>query len=171
MVLYYLSSLFLGQFGLEHNLYDYASDPGFTYSDMNGFGHQLRGVFWFDAYWLVFAILLLLVSYLMWVRGLADDRRSRLVTARRRFGPWQKTLAASAFAVLVALGAFIVYNTNYLHIFRTRTGNEKLAVRYEHDYRKYLNAPQPRITAVSYQADIYPEQPYHSLPRQVRLYQ
>jgi ABC-2 type transport system permease protein len=157
MVLYYLGSIFLGTMGLEHNLYDYASDPGYTYSDMNGFGHQLRGVFWFNAYWIVFAILLLLLSYLMWVRGLADDRRSRLAVARRRFGPRQKTFAASACAVLIALGAFIVYNTNYLHIFRTRTENEKLAVRYEHDYREYLNTPQPRITSVSYQADIYPE--------------
>lgn len=157
MVLFYISGVFMGQFGLEHNLFDYASNPGYTYSDMNGFGHQLYGVFWFNAYWIVFAVLLLLGAYLMWVRGLADDRRWRFAIARRRFGPPQRMLFASAFTLLVALGAFIIYNTNYLHIFRTRTTNEKLAVRYEHDYRKYLHAPQPRITSVSYQADIYPE--------------
>ncbi len=157
MVLYYLSSAFLGQLGLEHKLFDYAGHPGYTYSDMNRFGHQLRGVFWFDAYWIVFAFLLLLLSYLMWVRGLADDRRSRLIIARRRFGPAQRIVAAAAFGSLIALGAFVLYNTNVLHIFRMRTTQEKLTVRYEHDYRRYLNLPQPRITSVTYQADIYPD--------------
>ncbi len=171
MVLYYVASAFMGQLGLEHRLFDYASDPGYTYSDMNGFGHQLRGVFWFNAYWIVFAILLLLLSYLMWVRGLADDRRSRLSTARTRFGPLQRTLAGLALTVLFALGAFIIYNTNYLHIFRTRSQNEKLSVHYEHEYRKYLNAPQPRITTVSYQADIYPERLTIRFLWQVRFHQ
>ncbi|HEY3837214.1 MAG TPA: ABC transporter permease, partial [Bryobacteraceae bacterium] len=152
MVLYYVSGLFMGQLGLEHNLYDYASDPGYTYSDMNGFGHLLRGVFWFDAYWVVFAVLLLLLAYLTWVRGLASGLRPRLQIARRRFGPKQKLLVATGFGTLAALGGFIVYNTNYLHIFRTRTQNEKLTVRFEQEYRKYLDAPQPRITAVTYQA-------------------
>ena len=138
---------------------------------MNGFGHQLRGVFWFDAYWIVFAVLLLLLAYLMWVRGLADE--SALATRHRP--PPLRTPSEIArghrLRVSVALGGFIIYNTNVLHIFRTRTENEKLTVRYEHDYRKYLNIPQPRITSVSYQADIYPEQPRHPLPRQVRLHQ
>jgi ABC-2 type transport system permease protein len=157
MVLYYVSSIFLGQMGLEHKLFDYASDPGYTYSDMNGFGHWLRGVFWFDAYWVMLGLLLLLASYLMWVRGLTDNFRWRLSIARTRLGPWQKALAGSAFVILLGLGGFIVYNTNVLHIFRIRTTSEKLTVRYEHDYRKYLNTPQPRITSISYRADIDPE--------------
>jgi hypothetical protein len=157
MVLYYLSSIFLGQLGLEHNLFDYASDPGYTYSDINGFGHWLRGLFWFDAYWTVCALLLLLAAYLMWVSGLADNLPWRFAVARRRFGPSQKALAGWALAALVAIGGFILYNTNVLHTFRSRTTTERLTVRYEHDYRKYLNAPLPRITSVTYQADIFPE--------------
>jgi ABC-2 type transport system permease protein len=157
MVLYYVASTFMGQFGLEHRLYNYGSHPGYTYSDMNGFGHQLRGVFWFDAYWTVLALLLLLLAYLMWVRGLAANPRARFAIARSRFRTPQGVMGGLALVLLAALGAFIIYNTNYLHIFRSKSENEKLAVRYEHDYRKYLNSPQPRITSISYHADLYPE--------------
>ena len=73
MVLYYLSSAFMGQLGFEHHLYRYTATPGYTYSDMNGFGHFLGPVFWFDAYWAVFAVLLALLAHLYSVRGLAAE--------------------------------------------------------------------------------------------------
>ena len=37
IIIFYLFNSFLGSFGLEHNLYHYASDPGIMYSDMNGY--------------------------------------------------------------------------------------------------------------------------------------
>ena len=157
MVLYYLLISFGSQFGLQHNLYRYAQAPDYTYSDMNGFGPFLRPIFWFDAYWAMFAVLLALVSYLYWVRGLATERNWRNVLARRRFGGVEKTVAASALIVCAALGGFIFYNTNVLNTYRTQKASEKLQVRFEKEYKKYRDTPQPRITDVRFSADIYPE--------------
>ena len=40
VIVYYLFDIFfMESIGLEHNLYDFASDPGSRYSDMNGYGH------------------------------------------------------------------------------------------------------------------------------------
>ncbi len=157
MVLYYLSNAFMGQLGLEHRLYRYGSTPGYTYSDMNRFGHFLGPVFWFDAYWAAFAVLLALLAHLFSVRGLATEWRSRVVLARERFQSRQRWIAAAAAVACIALGGFIFYNTNILNVYRTQKTGEMLRVRYEKEYKKYRTEPQPRITAVKLQADVYPE--------------
>jgi ABC-2 type transport system permease protein len=158
MVLYYLADTFMGQLGLEHNLYRYGDNPGYTYSDMNQFGHFLPPVFWFDGYWAAFAVLLALAAHLFQLRGLATGWRWRVTLARKRFGARQKWAALGAFATFAALGGFIFYNTNILNIYRTQKQRETLQVRYEKEYKKYRNTPQPRITAVQLHVDLYPEQ-------------
>ncbi len=57
VVLYYVLILFASQLGLEHNLYQYGSDAGTTYSDMNGFGPFVAPFVWFKAYWAAWALL------------------------------------------------------------------------------------------------------------------
>jgi ABC-2 type transport system permease protein len=157
MVIYYVTRAFLGQLGLEHNLYRYAGGPGYQYSDMNRFGHFLGPVFWFDGYWVAFALLIALVGYLFWVRGLATDWQWRFRLARERFGSPQRVIAIGALLVFVAIGSFIFYNTNIRNIYRTRKDQERLQVRYEKEYKKYRDTPQPRITGVQYAVDLYPE--------------
>jgi ABC-2 type transport system permease protein len=157
MVLYYLFITFGNQFGLSHNLYRYGENPGYTYSDMNGFGPFLGAVLWFDAYWAAFAVLLALVSYLYWVRGLAVERNWRNRLAGRRFGSAQKGIVVGAGAAFAALGGFIFYNTNILNTYRTEKASERLRVRFEKEYKHYRNSPQPRITDVRFTADIYPD--------------
>ena len=56
--LYYLFTITIGGFLLQDNLFSYASDPGVTYSAMNGYGHFVWGFFVFKAYWGVFAVIL-----------------------------------------------------------------------------------------------------------------
>ena len=157
MVLYYLASAFMPQFGFEHRLYRYASNPGYTYSDMNHFGPFLAAVFWFDAYWSVFAVLLALLASLFLVRGLATEWRWRAHSAFDRFRAPQRAVAVVCLIAFAAIGGFIFYNANVLNPYRTEKQRDLLQVRYEHDYKKYLSTPQPRITAVKFNADLYPE--------------
>ncbi len=69
MLLYFIAQPVLGALDLRHHLYDYATVPAAPYSDMNGWGGLLRGVLWFDAYWAAAALLLVVLSHLLWVRG------------------------------------------------------------------------------------------------------
>ncbi|HMD69825.1 MAG TPA: M1 family aminopeptidase [Bryobacteraceae bacterium] len=156
MVLYYMARAFMGLFGLEHPLYRYPWRPDYTYSDMNGFGGRLGPVFWFDAYWAALAVLLALGARLFWPIGVESGWRWRWRLARRRFGRPERAVALAAGAAFVGLGGFIFYNTNILHRFRTSTGKETLAARYEKGYRWMAEAPQPRIVAVSLNVDLYP---------------
>jgi hypothetical protein len=156
MVLYYLAATFMGQFGLEHLLYRYPEHSRYTYSDMNGYGRDLGPVFWFDAYWGAFAVLLVLAARLFWVRGLATGWRWRWRLARRRFGGPERAVAAGAGVAFLALGGFIFYNTNVLHRFRTSFERETLAAKYEKGFKWMAQLPQPRIVSVTLNVDLYP---------------
>ena len=54
---YLLQALFIVSSGaltalhFDHHLYRFGTAPGAPYSDMNGWGPNLRGVLWFQVYW------------------------------------------------------------------------------------------------------------------------
>jgi len=158
MILYYVVNAFMGQFGYEHNLYQYGGNPGYEYSDMNGYGPFLMPLFWFNAYWAAFAIILALASQLFWVRGVADEWRWRQSIAAQRFRGPQRIWLAGAVIAFAALGGFIFYNTNIRNPYRTSKQRENLQVQYERQYKKYAKLPQPRITSVSLKVDLKPEE-------------
>jgi len=157
MVLYFLTDLFMAQFGLEHNLYKYASSPGITYSAMNGYGHFVGPFLIFKIYWASFAILLAIGSNLLWIRGTEANWKSRMKQFRQRFTTPAKVGVISALILFIGFGGFIYYNTNILHDFTTTKESRQERAGYEKQYARYENLPQPRITDVNVNLDIFPE--------------
>lgn len=158
VILYFVSTLFMGQFGLEHNLYTFGSDAGRTYSDMNGYGPFLTPFAWFKAYWAAWALLFAVVSNLFWVRGQETGAAWRTRLARLRFTRPAISAAAVAAVLIVGLGGFIFYNTNVLNEYRTGSEVEESAAEYERLYKRFEGIPQPRITSVDLRVDIFPEE-------------
>ena len=154
----FVFTLFMGQLGLEHNLYRYGSDVGETYSDMNRFGPYLGPFFWFKLYWGAVAVLFALVSNLFWVRGVESGRRFRVHLAKLRLSRGFVGGVALALAITLATGGFIFYNTNILNEYRTSLDTQELQARYEREYKQYEHMPKPRIVAVDVEVDIYPEE-------------
>ena len=72
-------------FGVEHNLLVYGGGPGWSYTEMRGFGPSLGPWLWFKLYWAAWALLLAVAARLLWVRGKESELRRRLQWARRRF--------------------------------------------------------------------------------------
>lgn len=140
----------------EQHPYNYGTTPGAPYSDLNGYGHFLKGVLWFDLYWAAFALVLLVLAALLWVRGTGQTWPDRLREARARL----RTSAAIALSLgllaFIGSGSWIYYNTNVLNHFQSSTAKKILRADYEKKYAKYKDSPQPRITAVSADVDIYP---------------
>ncbi|WEN15978.1 M1 family aminopeptidase [Rhodanobacter sp. AS-Z3] len=152
------SSVGLSLLHWNHNLYNYGSGPSVPYSDMNGFGHFLKGALWFDGYWACLAVIMLVVAALFWARGTDDAWRDRVREARARLrAPSMAVLGVAALAFLGS-GAWIYYNTNVLNTYRNSTAKTVQRADYEKKYAKYEGAPQPRITAVKADVDIYPYQ-------------
>jgi hypothetical protein len=148
---------FASRLGIEHRLLVYGSDPGWTYSDMRGFGASLGPWLWFKLYWAAWALLLAVAAMLLWVRSTERGVRSRLRLARRRFTRRAAAVAATAVTLILSLGGFIFFNTNVLHAYVTTADRMKRSAEYERRYRRYLGIPQPRLTATALRVEIYPE--------------
>lgn len=157
MLLYVVLDSALPALNLEHHLYSFASTPPGDYSDMNGWGHFVVPRLAFFAYWTLFIATLVVIGHLFWVRGTDSALRQRFHAARARLTKPALAALALSFVAFVATGCYIYYNTNVLNEYRTTKDNERRQAEVEKKYKKYQGLPQPRITAVRADVDIYPE--------------
>ena len=153
---------------VESNLVMLNNGSGLTYSDMNGFGPFLKGWLFFKAYWLVFAGILVFVSFLFLVRGNDTTFRWRWHEAKQRLSG-SKGLAIGLLGLWVLLGAWGVYNTKFLNTYTTSDEGEEDQVRYEKEYKKYQGMPQPHYTDIAYTIDLDPEARAISYSAEVKL--
>ncbi|WP_115004258.1 M1 family aminopeptidase [Xanthomonas campestris] len=147
----------LSMLDYTQNLYTFGGWPNAPYSDMNGYGHFLPGQLWFQGYWGVFLLALLLLSSAFWPRGVGHGLRQRVRLALRRLR--SPTGAALAVTLLgfAAVGGWLYWSTNVHNSFLSPEQQLDLQARYERGYRKYKDLPQPRIIAVDNHVDLHPE--------------
>ncbi|WDI95028.1 M1 family aminopeptidase [Xanthomonas campestris] len=147
----------LSMLDYTQNLYTFGGWPNAPYSDMNGYGHFLPGQLWFQGYWGVFLLALLLLSSAFWPRGVGHGLRQRVRLALRRLR--SPTGAALAVTLLgfAAVGGWLYWSTNVHNSFLSPEQQLDLQARYERDYRKYKDLPRPRIIAVDNHVDLHPE--------------
>jgi hypothetical protein len=148
---------FPSTFGLEHHLLIYGSGPRWSYSEIRGFGASLGPWLWFQLYWAAWVVLLAVAGCLLWVRGAERSFRSRLETARRRFTRPAAGVAAAAVALIVTVGSFLYYNTNWLNRYRTAAEQRERRAEYERRYGKYADVAQPTLVGATLRVEIYPE--------------
>ena len=143
---------------VDHHLLVYNTDPGWTYSDMNGFGPFIGPVAWFRMYWAAWALLLGVIAALLWVRGPALGLRNRLAQAKRRFGGATARAAGVAVGLIAVFGGFIFYNTNVLNEYTPASERGAKQAEYEKRYARYADVAQPTIVDVALRVELYPEE-------------
>jgi hypothetical protein len=137
----------------------YGALPGYTYSDMAGYGPWSASLASFAAYWVPVAGVLMLSAVLVWVRGVDTSIAVRRLNLGLRLrGGVGKGLAA--FVVLwVVVGAWIFQNTQVLNAYPAQREVEAAQVAYETRYKDaWTGVPQPRAVSLEYEIDIYPEE-------------
>jgi hypothetical protein len=140
-----------------HRMLVYNSDPGWVYSDMNGFGPFLTPFLWFKAYWAAWALLFAAIVAVFWVRGIETGVRHRIALARARLRPSTARMAGVALVLIVLIGGFVFYNTNILNEYRGRDEAGQPQAEYERRYKRFEHVPQPVIAAADLRIEIYPE--------------
>lgn len=143
--------------GIEHNLLIYGAGPGWSYTEMRGFGASIAPWAWFKLYWAAWAFLFAVAARLFWVRGREGGVGVRIEQARRRFTGATRWVAGAAAALVLALGGFVFYNTNVLNEYRSSAEIEERRAEYERRYRRYENISQPRTTGATLRVEIHPE--------------
>jgi ABC-2 type transport system permease protein len=158
MLVYFVATIALNAMGFEHNLYQYAATPAVPLSDLNGQGHFAAARAWFNAYWAAFAVMLLVLAYLLRRRGTQVSLIPRLRQLPRRLaGPAGAVMALAAVAWM-GLGAWIFYNTNVLNEYITRPEVDALLARYERELLPFEKLRQPTITDVAVDVQLHPHQ-------------
>ncbi len=157
MVLYLIATLALPPAGFENYLYRFGQSPQLIYSDMNGYGPYLAPVFWIRVYWAIAAVLLAILTNLLWVRGTESNWRVRMSLAAARFSRATVAGATVCVVLMLGVGGYIFYNTHVLNPYRTALNIDEGRAQYEKKYRQYWSLPQPRVTDVTTEIDIYPE--------------
>ncbi|MBU4010203.1 MAG: hypothetical protein KJ882_05505, partial [Proteobacteria bacterium] len=147
-----------GVSSMEHYLYRFGFAPPARYSDMNGYGHFVSPSIWFFSYWGWISILLLIIGHLLWVRGAEDRLKIRLKSSIQRFTKPVAAITGFALIGAVLCGSYIYYNTNVLNVYKTRRDILEYGTEHELIYQHIKNMPQPRITDVTCEVDIYPDE-------------
>ncbi|MCS0582490.1 M1 family aminopeptidase [Massilia pinisoli] len=157
LVTYYVATLFLGGFGLDHPMLVYGALPDVTYSALNGFGHYLPLQRALQVYWGGAAIVLFTIALVLWPRGVSDSFSERLQLARRRLTPGVLVAFAAGILVFAASGALLWYNLVHQGAYQTAWHKEQVRADYELRYKRYAALPQPRVTDADLQVDIHPD--------------
>ncbi len=158
MVLYIVGLLTLPGAGFEDPLYIYGASSSTPYSDMNGYDGQLAIAAWYNLYWTCFAVLLGVLGFLMWNRGLHEKFTVRLRKISTNFTPATGAVIAVAGAGFLALLAWIFYNTHILNEYQTSDDQRAFTANYEKKYIELKGQPIPRITDIKVDVDLYPEE-------------
>ena len=138
-------------------LLDFATHPDVPLSDMNQFGHFLPAAFWFLAYWACVSVLLGVATHTLWIRGIPAPFWTRLRGMRTAMTPAVTAVAVAAVVGTAAAGSYIYWNTHILNEDISAANARQRAVDYEKAYRQFEALPQPRITEVEMEVDLYPQ--------------
>jgi ABC-2 type transport system permease protein len=143
---------------MNYNLLFYFFTPDFMWSDMNGIGHFVKPLFWFNFYWLLLGTLLAAVAYLFFQRGIVGGFQERWRVARERFKGATIILIPLFFVGWVASGAYIYYNVSYLNDYYSASEGRNNQALYEKTLKKYENLPHPKVTSLILSADVFPDE-------------
>ncbi len=159
VIIFWIANIFLVANDISHNLIYYGNTPNTSYSAMNGLGHFVFPIVMFNLYWLMIGIIFLSLSVLMIKRGSELGFKARFNNLKTQWKVGKgRLLIFACFIVFIVCGGFIYYNTNVLNDYKSSKEERHLSADYEKKYRKYLNKPQPRITDIKVNVDIYPNE-------------
>ncbi|NAS31052.1 aminopeptidase [Flavobacteriaceae bacterium R38] len=156
IVVFFILTFALQLWGVEHGLFIFGDTDLGPYSDMNGFGHFLKGFSWFNIYWLGFSVFLFVIAVMFASRGSESTMKIRWKTGKLRLNRPLQFLGVGMFCVFLLSGCYIYYNTNVLNVYYTSDTFEKARADYEKTLKKYQYLNQPAISDVNLKVEIYP---------------
>jgi hypothetical protein len=142
----------------NYNLLLYGHTPYAMFTDMDIIGHILRPLLWFQTYWLTAGIVLVILTSLLFARGVSTTFREKKQLALQRFRGSTRTGAFLSITVFLAIGAYIYYNVSYLNEYITPAESKERKAIAERQLKKYNDLPLPRITSLRLASDLYPSE-------------
>lgn len=147
----------LDQLGVVTNLFSYNKAPMLMYSNMNGYGHDFGTFLLLESYWFAFGLGILVVSYLLFNRGLTVSIKDRLSELKFRVNLKVISLLLLSVVTTTFLG-FKIYTLEQQNEVLSPEEMEEVYEQYQSNFSKYDRFPQPRIIATRFEIAIQPKQ-------------
>jgi len=142
----------------EYNLLLFGHTPVALFTDMDGIGHMLRPVLWFQGYWLIAGALMVVLGSTLYTRGLSSSLKEKRQLALERFHGSSRWGALLLFIVLLATGGYIYYNVSYLNEYLTESEKDKRSAIEEQQLKQYADLRKPWIIRIRQTADLFPSE-------------
>ncbi len=153
---WFVGSIFLNNMGFANPLYTYAGSPTAPLSDFIGQGSFWKGTLTLQVYWLLFAVILTAIAHLLWPRGTDLGLRVRVRRFASRSARVPLAVAGVAALAMAGTGAFAYHNIKELNRYETPDEAEKWSADYEKKYLKFEHLPQPSVTKVTLDVQLFP---------------
>ncbi len=158
ILLLFLQRIFSSDLGMNHILLKYGQSIKESYSGMNGLKGFVFPSLLVNFYWLMLGMVFLVICILAIKRGSEYALKSRYINFKLAWKSGkEKYLIFIALALFIISGIGIYYNTNKLNTFHTKKQDRIFRTKYEKEFSKYKDYPQPSIYDVFLKVDIYPD--------------
>ena len=139
-------------------LLNYGTVPDYVYSVFGGFDRYNDLLGWYLVYWLLAAILLVMLSELLWRNGEASSLLARLRTARQHLNKQKVGMLVVCLGLLIATGNWINYNRHQLNDYLSPQQLIDMQVNYEKNYSQFATMPQLSMSHMEVDLDLFPSQ-------------
>ncbi|WP_299186107.1 M1 family aminopeptidase [uncultured Aquimarina sp.] len=159
VILIYIGSplLITLAFKSDNPLIRFRGTTPFFISDLNEFGHYLKGIFWLKLYWILLTAILLLIGMLFWTRGFFSSAKERLTLAKRRLNFKMVGALMMVIIAFVSVAGYSYYNLKVLNTIEDGDFFNKIAAEAEKKYSRLIDQPHPQVTDLKAYIDVFPE--------------
>ena len=146
MVIYLVASITLVSLGFEHPLYNFG-DVGFVMvSDLTGADVGGAKSWWLRLYWGGVCLILSVIAYLLWRRGVAVSLRAQIARVPSRLVGVPAVLLLSGFGISAVTGSWMFYQMNVVNEYVISDEQEERLADYEKQFLQYESVKQPSAT-------------------------
>lgn len=166
LLLFWLGSFAYDSLGIDSSLLRFNEVKIPLYSSFNAYGPTLSGDLLVRAYWITYTALLMLAGILVWPRELFNRISERRIFLKQRFTQSMPGTIAALSLALILLGSVIYQEESKAYSpLPKKVSREDMLRPFSHLYQR----PQPRITRVKVQVNIFPDERRFELSGQYRL--
>lgn len=144
------------QLGIDSYLLRFNTNPLVHYSDMNGFGHNLKAFFVTQGYWFGLGILLLTLVHGLWPSGAEYSIRHRVKMLPHRIGSGYYLSLILGIVMMIGFGRVIWQGEAAMNAFTGSDGDRYLRT-FKQEFRDYARLPVPKIRNMTTTIELYPE--------------
>ncbi len=145
-------------YGWPQPLLNYGTLPDYVHSVFGGFGPYSNLLGWYLVYWLLVAVLLVMLSELLWRNGEESSLVQRLHIARQALNRKRVVMFVTCPGLLITTGKWISYNRYQLNDYLSPQQLIDMQVNYEKNYSHFAAMGQLSMSHMEVDLALYPNQ-------------